>query len=251
MESNRKNNGPDYSDTGQWQLIVNISRNGIFAGLHIRHSDEPARRILLSQQWDVSEESLLDKIEDSIYDNPSVLDDYSAQIVIETPRTIFVPTAILEQEEDPASFFTDIYNNVLPEDIMREDVGGVTALFFLTPGLKSFLARTFPGAKFRSHLMRRFDQFRKGGAIARLYITVRNADADLILISGDNLVSASTQKWQTPTDLAYRLFNLLDVYSMSGPEVEIHINGKHPDAIGNLAEFARQYFHTVTIHSEK
>ena len=251
MESNRKNNGPDYSDTGQWQLIVNISRNGIFAGLHIRHSDEPARRILLSQQWDVSDEGLLDRIEDSIYDNPSVLDDYSADIVIETPRTIFVPTEILNADDDPASFFTEIYN-VLPEEIMREDVGGVTALFFLTPGLKSFLARTFPGARFRSHLMCKYHRIRKAaGATARLYATVRNGEADLILVSGANLVSASTQKWQTPTDLAYRLFNLLDVYSMSGPEVEIHINGKHPEAIGNLAEFARQYFHTVTIHSEK
>lgn len=247
MEGTSKLHAADYADTGQWLLAVRLSRSGIRAELTSRLQPDVPTRVLLDQTWKAGEENLLEKIENAVYDNPSVLDDYAADIIVETASTLFVPEEWADNEEnDPEEFFREVF--ATPEgEVMRTDSGNLTTLYFLTTGLKSFLARTFPGARVNSHLGHLVASLKQGApGTVRLYAVIRDAETDLILFSGDRLISASSQPWKESSDIAYRLFNLLDVYGLNGPETEISISGRLTEENEKLAQLAGKYFHTVS-----
>lgn len=247
MEETSYHHGTDYADTGQWLLAVRLSRSGIRAELTSRlHPDAPPR-VLLDRTWGNPEEDLLEKIENAVYDNPSVLDDYAADIIVETSATLFVPNEWTGNDEnDPEKFFNEVFST--PEsEVMKDEGEDMTAFYFLTTGLKSFLARTFPGARISSHLGRLVASSRRGApGTVRLHAVIRKSEVDLVLFSGDRLVSASSQPWKESTDIAYRLLNLLDVYKFNGPETEIHIRSNVEEEGEKLARFTKKYFHTVS-----
>ena len=89
----------DFADTGQWRLIVEIHTDGMKAMLENTLHDDLEPQILFSTAWDEDADALLRHIENTVYDNPRMLDDFSARILLFDRRTLFIPTHIAEQHE--------------------------------------------------------------------------------------------------------------------------------------------------------
>ncbi|MDE6811930.1 MAG: DUF3822 family protein [Muribaculaceae bacterium] len=234
----------DFTDTGQWRLIIYISHSGMRAFLiHISDKSHPIVR-LLATNWPADDPaSLLNNIESAIYDNPRLLDDYATDVIIETSQVCFVPNNFILSVEDAESI---VFSSLFPgeaKEILSDTTDDVTALFSMTRGLDGFIARTMPGARLRSHLAVLIENFRKitTADSPAVYADIRDSELDLILFKGKDLISASVQKWHSPEDIAYRIFNMLNAYSINPVLTKVFLSGlqKPVDA---LRETVSGYF---------
>lgn len=218
----------DFTDTGQWRLIIYISHSGMRAFLmHLTDKSRPILK-LVSTNWRAEDPiSLLNHIESAIYDNPALLDDYATDIILETPQVCFVPQQYIF-DVDKAE--TDIFAALFPgesKEILTDSFGKLTVLFSMVRGLDGFFSRTIPGARIRSHLAVMVENFSSNASAdaPAIYADIRDNEMDLILLEGKNLLSASVQYWQAPEDIAYRIFNLLNAYKINPALTKINLSG--------------------------
>ena len=217
----------DFADTGQWRLIIYISGRGMKDFL--KHTADPARPLaeMLSTVWtDSDPASLLRNIENAVYDHPGLLDDYATEIILETPRICFAPNEILDSAEASED---EIFNALFPgedQEVLTDRLPDCTALFTLTRGLEGFVSRTIPGSRIRSHLAVMAERFRRQKATGpRVYVDIRDGEADILAFNDETLLSASVQRWRTPEDIAYRIFNLLTAYDRQPADTQVNLSG--------------------------
>lgn len=212
-------------DTADWRLICVISARGMSA--YLRHID-PTQSIitLFDEKWQGSEDTLLELIENKVYDNPQILDDFSADIVLVAPKAIWVPTRLVADDEDEAGrLYAQVYAYG-QADVMEQEVGDATCLYSLVPGLKAFLQRTFPGARVHSHLAVMVRNFRQRSAdMPRIYVEIREGNVDFIAFNQKNLLMSATHPWSALEDIEYHLYNIMDIYGLDSKEVQISISG--------------------------
>lgn len=212
-------------DISDWRMIASISATGMGAWLK---NDDPMREVeaMFVQTWNSPEEDILRNIENAVYDHPQLLDDFSSDITVIAPKSIWVPTELVDENEEEAS---RLYNQVYSaeeSDIMNEEVDGATCLFTLTPGLNAFLQRTFPGARVHSHLGVMARRFRERSAdMPRVYLEIRDAEVDILAFDRREMLMAATHRWYSPNDIQYHLFNILNVYGLNPAEVQVSLSG--------------------------
>lgn len=216
----------DLLDTGQWHLAIDISKSHFGAWLLAEQPSMRPPRILASERWEASEEGLLHRIEDIVYDHPAVLDDYSADIVIESDRQLWLPASEYPTDEECADAYTKIYGGE-PYDVMVNDLGDTKVAFMLTTGLKSFMQRSFPGARIWSQ-----QSLLKEAGMAphddyKCLIDIRENYADFILLKRGHLQCATSHPWKTSTDIIYRLFALLKVFNAAADKTDLILSGYH------------------------
>lgn len=211
----------DFADTGQWRLIVNIYATGMEAFLENTLHDDLEPQLLFSTSWEDEPETLLRRIENAVYDNPRVLDDFSARIILFDRRTIFLPTKLAEETEGYEEMVYASLYNVEESDVIVETDGDLTAASSMAPGLKDFVSRTFPGARVSSNLMYQVAALRCSGEGKRMTVTRRDGEADFILLDDRGLISASTHSCATDDEVIYHLYNILSAYGIDPGDVSI------------------------------
>ncbi len=217
---------PVISDTAQWRQTLYIGEKGISG--YLKNLDNPTREVVLSmsRRWDGSTDELLREIENSVYDNPIVMDDFSTDIIIETPRYIFVPSELNDIEGGVDEVYNRIYHS-REEDIMEDEFGDAICLYSLCEGLQPFLQRTFPGARIMCHITPMAFKFREQGSDNKsVNIELREDDADFITFDGKRFLQAATHKYSNEADILYHLFNLLDSYNISSKDVMVYVSGR-------------------------
>ena len=219
----------DFADTGQWRLLLKIGVTGLEAYLEntLHPGIEP--QFLCNAKWDLNKDLLKKNIEDAVYSNPRLLDDFATRIILYDPRTLFIPTAIAEET---AGSEEELYKKVYTAeeaDIMTDFDLDLTAAWSLAPGVKSFLTRTFPGARITCNLMEKVRNFRKSNEGLTLYAIAREGEADIIMLENSKLISASTHEWSHTDDIAYLALNLLDVYGYKIEDVKVILEGASAD----------------------
>lgn len=235
---------PDLLDTGQWHLAVDISKHGFGAWLLPDASLGRAPRVIIRQAWDPSDEGLLGRIEDAVYDNPTVLDDYSADIIVECDRQLWLPSDLYPSDEDCAEKYVDIYGGSII-DVMVNDLGNEKCVFMLTPGLKSFMQRSFPGARIWSQQSLLKEASLQPHEAFKCLLDVRESTFDMILLDRGELLCASTHQWKTDNDIAYILLNILQTYDASVQNTDIVFSGIR-EVRQNLGKKLQPYFKTVS-----
>lgn len=223
--------GTDRADTGQWRLVIYITRTSLEAWLQPLADRRASRRIVRSE-WEAIGDGpdLLSKIENTVYDNPQLLDDYSADIIIETDRAMWVPAEIGDDEEQAEEIFNTVYG-CDPEDMMTDRGDGKTLLWWLTPGLPAFLSRTFPGARVSAHqsvIVSYLDRIQlPEGEVSVL--NTRPGSCDVVLFKDGQLQTASTQRAANPEEAIYRLLRASEVYGFSPREGHIAVRDESGD----------------------
>ncbi len=234
----------DLTDTGQWHLAVDISKYGFGAWLLPDASLGRAPRTIIRQHWQPSEEGLLNRIEDAVYDNPTVLDDYSADIIVESDRQLWLPTELYTSDDDCAEAYVSIYGGDIL-DVMVNDLGKEKCAFLLTPGLKSFMQRSFPGARIWSQQSLLKETATQPHDSFKCLIDVREASMDIVLFCRGELLCASTHPWKTETDIAYVLLNILQTYDAPSADTDIVFSGQR-EVRQSLGKTLTPYFKSIS-----
>ena len=219
----------DFADTGQWRLLLKIGVTGLEAFLENTLHEDLAPQPLCKVNWEFNRDLLRKNIEEAVYSNPRLLDDFATRIIIYDPCTLFIPTEIAEET---AGAEEELYKKVYTAeeaDIMTDFDRDITAAWSLAPGVKSFIMRTFPGARITCNLMETVRNLRKTNENLTLYAIARKGETDIILIDGHNLISASTHEWSHTDDIAFLALNLLDVYKLDISDTKILLEGAPSD----------------------
>ena len=215
----------DFADTGQWRLLLKISPVALEAFLENTLHPDLEPQPLCKAQWELNRDEMRNNIENAVYNNPRLLDDFATKIILYDPCTLFIPTDLAEEylgaEED---IFRKVYT-AEPADIMTDSDGDLTAAWAMAPGLKSFLMRSFPGARISCNLLDKVRELRKTNDGLSLFAIARKGEVDIILLNNKELYSASTHEWQHPDDIAYLVFNLLEVYEKPIEDTALTVDG--------------------------
>lgn len=234
----------DLPDTGQWHLAVDISRHGFGAWLLPDASLGRVPRVIIRQAWHPSEEGLLGRIEDAVYDNPTVLDDYSADIILESDRQLWLPSALYLTDEDCAEAYIATYGGDIL-DVMVNDTGKEKCAFVLTPGLRSFMQRSFPGARIWSQQLLLREAATQPHESFKCLIDVRESQVDIILLYRGELQCATTHFWRKEADIAYTILNILQTYEAQPAETEIVFSGAR-ETRQSLGKTLTPYMKTIS-----
>lgn len=216
----------DFADTGRWHLIVYISGRSVQAWLRPNDGTIEGGAELFRTEWEENGESPLREIENAVYDNPRVLDDFSADIIIETPRTLWVPEEVADTPGNQERIFTQVWPDDPDEMSVDDEVRGAVCLYQLTPGLKGFLQRTFPGTRISCHqswLVRHFSKQR--GDDPAFLIDIRDNEADIIAFASGRLTACVTHPWSEVTDILWHIFNILDLNSLDPSTAQVFLTG--------------------------
>ena len=219
----------DFADTGQWRLLLKIGNTGLEAFLENTLHPEIELQPLCTASWLLNKDELCRNIEDAVYRNPRLLDDFATRIILFDMRTLFIPTEVAEESIGAEE---EIYKKVYvadDADIMSDRDGDITAAWSLAPGVKSFLMRTFPGARISCNLMELLRKLRKDNKGITLHALARQDEVDLIMLSDEHLISASTHEWRHTDDIAYLVVNLIETYGYASGEVSLTLSGATSD----------------------
>ena len=231
-------------DTGQWHLAVDISKFGFGAWLLPDASLGRDPRVIIRQQWQPSEEGLLSRIEDAVYDNPTVLDDYSADIVVESDRQLWLPASLYPSDEDCADAYISIYGGDML-DVMVNDLGKEKCAFMLTPGLKAFMQRSFSGARIWSQQALLKDTSSQPHEDFKCMVDIREAAVDIVLLLRGELLCASTHLWKSEAEIAYVLLNILQTFDAPASDAEVILSGRR-EARQHLGKVLSPYFKSLS-----
>lgn len=234
----------DYIDNGQWHLAVDISEHGVGAWLVPDAILGRAPKVLVNETWNPSEEGLLHRIEDAVYDNPTILDDYSADIIIESERQLWLPAELYAADEECAEIYTKIYGGE-EFDVMVNETGKEKTAFTLTPGLKSFMQRSFPGARIWSQQTLLKEAGMQPHDAYKCLVDIRNGWTDFVLLHRGELLCASSHSWKTDNDIIYMLMNILQTFDANPKETEAVFSGMR-ETRQNIGRYVSPYLKSIS-----
>ncbi len=221
---------PSRSDTGLWHLTVYLSGRRVRAWLDLKENPGLPSRILMNEGLPEDGRPLLEKIENCVYDHPEVLDDYSATVIVESPRCLLIPSRILVQGESAEEMYGKVYGPDAGDVMIDTNSAPETVLFSLTRGLKGFLSRTFSGARVCSHLGRLKQTLRpEEGEGRKVFLNLRDKELDMIAFDGRALLSASTHRIASMREATALLFSLMEIYGLEAADTEVKVAGPEED----------------------
>ena len=215
-----------FTDTGAWKLFIYISSTGVSALMKNDYEERPEQFKLFERQWSEKEPDILKNIESAVYDNPRILDDFSTHIIIDTEKTLLVPSELVEDDEFEPEMFTEIYPTDEGE-IFMDHGEQFTVLYTLVPGLKSFLARTLPGSKISSALtvINNFITKTYTNREARCYGLSHGDDLYTLLYAEGELLCASKHTHCSPEDTLYWICLPCEAYGRKKEEIKVRVIG--------------------------
>lgn len=225
----------------------------------LKNEEDPMEPLitLFTTDWVRDDESLLRHIETVVYDHPQLLDDFSTEIIINTERSLWLPRSVVDYSDngeekvgDEYRDETDLYNMVYKadeEDIFIDELNDKICLYTLCPGLQAFIRRTLPGARVwcqQTLAVRRFaDQV---ADMPRLYVDIRYGEADYYAFDGRKLLLATTHGWRDKMDIAYQVFNIMDIWKLDAGGTQIMLSGKR-DVRTELMKILREHLKFVML----
>lgn len=234
----------DYIDNGQWHLAVNISDHGFGAWLVPDAAIGRPAKVIVDESWAPVKEGLLHRIEDVVYDNPTVLDDFSADIILESDRQLWLPSDLYPADEDCADIYTKVYGGE-PYDVIVNQSGIQRVAFALTPGLKAFMQRSFPGARIWSQLTLLKEAAIRADEMFKCVIDIRDACFDIVLLRRTELLCAASHPWKSENDIAYTVVNILHTYGADPKETDIVLSGMR-EIRHSLGKMLTSFFKSVS-----
>lgn len=221
--------GPEFADPAMWRLTVYLGAGTVKA--YLRNVSDPTVEVrrLAADSWDaarLSDADILRHIENAVYDNPAMLDDYSADIIVESDRALWMPKEIADDEEAVAEKYRIVFPGADEDDIFSDFEGDTVCAYHLVNGLAAFIRRTFPGARVSCQQTVLFRRFRlQPVESTAVYVDLRGAKEDIIILSDSRLVHASTHPANTMREAQYHILNCMAAADVDNTKSEVFISG--------------------------
>lgn len=204
-------------------LILDFSLKGMeWHFIDAASGETSSRRI----GFGASEEKILTRIENTVYDNPALIDDIPALILLSTPYFLCFPSDMEEDEMlDTASRCFNLEN----EDIfLTELMPGVTAASGLCAGFRSFVSRTFPGIRIINScaVLTQSNSVAPAPDEERFMVSRGNAVTNFAVMRGGKLLHASCHTERAGNDIVYFIFKIWNECRLDPKEATLYIDAE-------------------------
>ena len=162
-------------------------------------------------------------IETAVYDHPQLLEDFSTDLIISTRSTMWVPVSAIEEEGEDVLF--NLIYTAADDDIFMDEIGDKACLYSLAKGLQGFLRITLPGARTRCQLSAAISRLDIPATGYHVFTDIREGEADIIAYRDGELLIAVTHPWRYPSEIAYHVLNIVELY---GPENNVKMEFHDP-----------------------
>lgn len=133
---------PDFSDHSAWRLLLTVDVRGLEAVFH--NVRTRACVPYMSRRWECPEPDVLRHIEDAVYDDQLLTDDYDTSILVRPRATLLVPPDFVDVDDtDAVSEVMTAVDGSDRKDVWGEPLGEAVVLYSLPAGIRGFLGRTF------------------------------------------------------------------------------------------------------------
>ena len=126
----------DIDDIKIWHLYILLGKKRLIALFHNKRTNDIFSYI--DYQWSNTDNLSLEQIQNTIYENPLILNGYTTTILIESNYFTIVPSKFIENDEDAYDLMDCIYSTD-NADLWVDNIGDETILFNTLSGLQSFL----------------------------------------------------------------------------------------------------------------
>lgn len=180
-------------------------------------------------KFDESFDDYLKAVENAIYDNPVLLDDYKqVRIIVHSQHFLIFPHEV-DDDSDAETFFDAAYPNTEGDfALCRLKDCGVNIGFKCATGLTGFLQRTFNNPDIVHHLYPLCEHFKAANndsGIARMYLNMSDDSMDLLIFNKGALQLANTFSFHTPDDALFYALHAWKSYGLDATKDEIQLTG--------------------------
>ena len=229
MDLNITTPHPDISDHSRWRLQLTVGDGGVRANFY----DAAAGRLFtyLEKSWRGDPADSLRKIEDAIYEDPAILDDYTTGILIRPSRMIFVPDSRLgaESVEEDAEALLSLVDASDARDVWTEPLGcGFTAVFSTPAGVRDFLSRTFPTEDVHLALLPMLGHvlFKERGPGRKMWVHLDTGTLDVVAAADGLPVLINTREYHEAADAAYYIVHALRAIGFDAAGTDVRLSGR-------------------------
>lgn len=210
-----------------WTLMLALRHDNISFILY--NEQENDSLITGTLDLDLGAGSYLQAVENAVYDNPVLLDDYRrVAILVSAPHFLVLPP-----EVDDADQAAPLLEAAYPDDdndvaVCRLPKCGVNIAFGLQRGLQQFLNRTFNLAPVHHHLYplcEHFKHLNEGTSIARMFINLHRNDMDMAIFNQGRLVMANSYPLRNAADATFLTLHAWKSYQLDPLNDEIQLTG--------------------------
>lgn len=223
-----KYSAAELADTGRWHLTVRIGRASAEAWLkYIADDSAPTR--LFGVSCDPGH--LVEQLECALYDNPRVLDDFSADIILDTDMNLWLPGGYAADREGQHAQFGRVWPGMEAECV-ADTTSAEVCVFALAPGLGGLLRRMFPGARTVSALsVVRASTAPEHTGLTQVTVDLSAAEGvNVAAVGSDGLLFAVTLPLQDPAKLAAWLGESIALCGASSPDVAVTVSAPEDSA---------------------
>lgn len=234
------------ADTSSWGLYIRIDENNLDVMLYNPVEDNSL--IYSRIQLDGSDkESYLKSLENAVYDNPLLLNDFSRTcVLIENKYFLLVPECVTDsdlQEKLFAEAHTDYDGQ--DSEIIADEVLPLHALMLMSVDRKllGFIRRAFVNPRIYNHqtpLLRYFADRRRHGNNAKMFVHLRRENADIIVYDNDGLRLANTYSFVAVDDIIYYILAVRQEMGLDAATDELLISGE-PELRRQISEKLKKF----------
>lgn len=215
----------DIDDVSLWKLYILLSRKGITAVFRNEQTKETIT-MLHETLSDVDEESL-GRIQDIIYENPVLLNDYQTTIILDSNHFIIAPSNQIQNDEDALDVMETVYPND-NADLWADRIGEETIIFLTPEGLQSFINRTFPTAEVKFRLSPAITHFRHSksmGSGKTMQVNILDGEIEIVAFKNSRLLLANIFACKEPADAIYYILNAWTILGFDSQNDELRLTG--------------------------
>lgn len=208
---------------------------------------QPDSLITGNIELDLSSGNYLKAVQNAVYDNPLLLDDYGkCRIIVESMHFVMLPGECDEWEAENvmATTFPDADADVAMCALQR---CGTNLAFEITSGVLSFLQRTFNTPPIYHHLhplCEHYKRLNEGTEISRMFLNMSPSRMDMVMYSKGLMTLANSYDYHSPEDAAYFALHAWDSMGLDRLSDEVQLTGDKA-ARNAIAPILRDYISFV------
>lgn len=211
----------------RWNLIMRLGSNTI---KFILYSDEEENSLICRElPLSLSGDDYLKVLENCIYDNPVLIQDYKRVAVsVESSRFVVLPKEV--NDEDSMNNIMDyMYVGDSDDRYMCDLADGKCSIAFTVPhGVVMFLRRTFDMPKIVHHLVPLCTysavKSEKSG-ISKMFVHLSDNRMDMCIYRKGELLMTNTFRYRNNEEPSYYILNAWQTFGMDSLTDELQLSG--------------------------
>ncbi len=181
---------------------------------------------------DTSASTYLKAVENAIYDNSPLLDDYgNVRLLVDTMHFVLLPNEVADEAEADELLHLQFPELEGGTALCALPQCGVKLAFELPPEVLGFLQRTFNMAPIVHHLQPLCDyyaRFCQRSGVRRMFLNFHDDRMDMVVFDRDRLQLANTFEPRNANDAAFMALHAWESLSMDVHTDELQLTGDKP-----------------------